>query len=478
MTERPSPARAPVVLVLFFALACGAPGLNLRYYRSLNDQLVQGDFQGARKRIDTSKDLYGEKSRLLWHMDQAMLAHLAGDLEASNRAIDAAERTIEDLYTRSLTREAASFLTSDAALPYAGEDFERVFLNALGALNYAILGEPDEAIVEAKRADLKLQERARTHKDSPYVDDPFIRYLMGLVYEDGGDTNDAFVSYARAIAAYEKQQQAFGVRVPRALVRRAAAAASRLGFAEEVESLRARYGNLVPADPRGQPDAGRFVLVELAGTVPMKVENRIELTLAAGLPFLTAQQVTSKEESDVASALSVARSIAGTHNIVIAFPTMVAKPPATSPAEVVLPGAGASGGEAGTTAETVQNLGAIAPKVLEERMGVIWGRTVARAVVKFLLAYAARKTGEAAGGKDYGWLVGILAGAATSAALGASEHADTRQWGTLPSEVRMAVLDLPPGVHRVEVVSEGRRLAAQDVDIRPGRTTWRVLRTR
>ncbi|MBM4396257.1 MAG: hypothetical protein FJ087_11255 [Deltaproteobacteria bacterium] len=473
--------RIPVAALALAALACGAPGLNLKYYQSLNERVERDDFDGARKKLKESKDLYGEKSRLVWHMDHAMIEHLAGDPAASNRQIDAAERTIEELYAKSLTREAVSFLTSDAVLNYQGEDFERVFLNVLGALNYAMLGQPDEAIVEAKRADLKLTERARTHKESPYAEDAFVRYLMGLVYEGGGETNDAWISYARAVATYEKQAKPFGVGVPQGLVRRAAAVAARLSFREELEALRTRYPDLVPADAAAVPPeagTGRLVVVEMAGMVPAKVENRIELTLAAGLPFLTAQQVESKEESDVSSALTVARSVAGTHNIVIAFPTMKARPPASTPMRVHVDGAIEPGVGSAAAAETVHSLGAIAPKVLEERMGVIWGRTVARAVVKFLLAYAASKAGEAAGGKDYGWLVGFLAGAATSAALGASEHADTRQWGTLPYEVRLVVLDLPPGAHRVSVTSGGWQKDLGEVAVKPGGTAWRVVRTR
>ena len=468
--------RSVLALLAVLAVACGAPGLNIQYYRSLNTAIEAGDFQGARKKLVASKELYGEKSRLIWHMDNAMIAHLEGDVDKSNRAVQAAEKTIEELYAKSLTREASSFLTSDASLPYEGEDYEKVFLNVLGALNYALAGNRDEAVVEAKRADLKLQERARRYKDSPYSEDAFVRYLMGLIYEDGGEINDAWISYARAIAVYEKQQGVFGVRVPAALVQRAARAAKQLGFFEELQSLRDRYGELVDRalSDRG---GGRLVLVEMAGMVPFKVEQRIEMTLASGIPFVTAQEVTSKEESDVSSALSVARSLPGATNIVIAFPTMQANPPVTPPARISVRAGSDPSVAYSTVCEVVHNLGAIAPLTLKERMGAIWGRTVARAVVKFLLAYAAQKAGEAAGGKDYGWLVGALAGAVTTAALSASEHADTRQWGTLPYEVRMAVLDLPEGVHEVELTSGGQQWKIPDIKVTPGRATWRVLRT-
>ncbi len=471
------------VLVLCVA-ACGAPGVSLRHYRDLNRTIEAGQYDAALARLEKSREVYGEKSRVLYHMDAAMIETLAGRPAQANAHVQEAEDLIESLYTKSLTREAVSFLTSDASLPYEGEDFEKVFLNVLAALNHARMGEPDEAAVEARKADVKLVEMARTRgQDTAYGEDAFVRFLMGLMYEDAGETNDAWVSYARAIRTYQAQEKRFGVSVPRSLVRRAAVVAAALGFHDEVASLREGFPGMVPEDLKALRGLGRIVVVEFAGEVPAKVERRVEVTLGQGLFFLQTMDVTSQEEQQVASALSVAKSVVAGTNIAIAFPVMTGRPPGSAPTTVWVsePGGDASAfGLAGrgvsSVAEPVHNLTAIAPVCLEERMGRIWARTVARAVVKFLLAYAAQKAGEAAGGKDYGWLTGFLAGAATGALLQASEHADTRQWGTLPAEVRLAVIEVPPGEYEVRV--NGVRTAPERVQVQAGRSVWRLVRTR
>ena len=466
--------RGPCIISLAVAgiLACGAPGVSVRYYADLNRTIASGNPDAALAMIEKSRSLYGEKSALLYWMDQAMILTLAGRYEQSNAIIQAAEELIEALYTKSVTREAASFLTSDASLPYEGEDFEKVFLNVLGALNHAMLSEPDEAAVEARRADQKLAEMARTRGGkTAYGEDAFVRYLMGLMYEDAGETNDAWISYARAIQTYQAQS-AFGVPVPASLVRRALIAGTALGFHEEVAALRDTF-DTGPVDLRKSARMGRIIVVEFAGNVPTKMERRIEITLVQGLPFVQSMDVASHEEQQVSSALSAAKSLPGTTNIVIAYPVIVGGGAATPPARVRVAGPDL---ETEAVAEVAHNLQAIAPVCLEERMGRIWGRTVARAVIKFLLAYAAQKAGEAAGGKKYGWLTGLLAGSLTGAALSASEHADTRSWGTLPAEVRLAVIEVPPGDYEVEV--QGLPWTRATVRVESARSVWRLVRTR
>lgn len=467
---------APVLACLALLAACGAPGLNLEYYRDLDLRVVRGDYDGARQRVlESQKELYGDKSRVVFLMDNAMIDLLAGRYDDAVRHVDAAEKAIEELYTKSLTREAASFLTSDAILPYEGEDYEKVFLNAVGALGYALLGKADEAIVEAKRADLKLSEIRRVHPQNAYSDDGFVRFLMGLMYEGGGETNDAWVSYAQAIKVYEQQAPAFGVIVPVQLVRRAYACANRLGFREEAEGLRTRYPAYLPEGlPVPDPAGGRVVLVHLAGMAPFKVENRIEVTLGNGLAYVQAMQVQSDEESKVSTAMTVAKSVVASDNLVITFPSIAKRPPDWRAEMIALEGPGTLS----IPTESVQDFGSIAPKCLEERMGRIWARTVARVVVKYLIAYGLETAAEAGGGKDYGWIAGLITGATARAVMNASEFADTRGWGTLPYEVRMAVLDVPAGKHRF-VARSGDSIVREypGIEVAPGRTAWLVLRT-
>jgi len=226
-------------------------------------------------------------------------------------------------------------------------------------------------------------------------------------------------------------------------------------------------------DP-GHP-TGRLVVVQYAGQGPVKVEQRVEVTLAQGLVYVQAMEVSSKEEADVSTALSAAKSVASDQNIVVAFPRLVVPPSGSPDLEVDVRGPP----DPTTGTEPAWDFVRLGSLVFQEHMKSIWGRTVARAVVKFLLALGAQKAGEAAGGKKYGWITGFLAGAATRAAFGALEHADTRIWGTLPAQVRLAVIELPAGLYSVHVRGNLVRGAPGTWNARvvEGRSTYLFVRT-
>src|SRR5256712_6867977 len=126
-----------------------------------------------------------------------------------------AEALPKALSTRRIRSEVEAFLTSDNALPYEGEEFEKVLLNVFMALDYVQLGLWDDALVEARKVDHKLTVLAdRNHKRMTYNKDALARYLSGLLYEATGDRSNAFVAYRLALEAFEYYQQSYGTAVP------------------------------------------------------------------------------------------------------------------------------------------------------------------------------------------------------------------------------------------------------------------------
>ena len=114
-----------------------------------------------------------QKNRLLYYMDRGMLLHLAGSYEASNQSLELAKKTAEALWTESIGAHAASWATTDNALPYQGEDFEKVMLHLVAALNYLAMGKISQAEVEARQitAKLELYNQQLGEASSVYRDD-------------------------------------------------------------------------------------------------------------------------------------------------------------------------------------------------------------------------------------------------------------------------------------------------------------------
>ncbi len=95
----------------------------------------------------------------------------------------------------------------------------------------------------------------------------------------------------------------------------------------------------------------------------------------------------------------------------------------------------------------VEDIGAIAIKNLEDRIGRITAKAIARATTKYLASLAIRDRAEESGKP----LARILADVGTNLYSLLSEQSDKRSWRTLPGQIQMARLAIPPGEYRVEV---------------------------
>jgi hypothetical protein len=130
--------------------------------------------------------------------------------------------------------------------------------------------------------------------------------------------------------------------------------------------------------------------------------------------------------------------------------------------------AAALAGAGGVTATTarIENLSRQARITFDAEKPTIFFKTILRGLTKYLASRGA----DSAGGSLAKWGA-IVFGAAT-------ESADTRSWLTLPADVHLARLDLPPGLWHLEVEFSGQRgqplgrQTVEDVAVRAGDWTF------
>jgi hypothetical protein len=144
-------------------------------------------------------------------MEKGIILHYADRYEESNNVFDQAEFLSEDLYTKSISKEAGALLTSDNILSYSGEKYERVLIHYYKAFNYIKLNLPYSALVECRKVTLLLQEYSdqAEGKSTAYSDDAFMQYLAGVLFESQNELNDAFISYRKSEEAFEKYDELF-----------------------------------------------------------------------------------------------------------------------------------------------------------------------------------------------------------------------------------------------------------------------------
>lgn len=427
------------------SLSLASCGSSQEFYREVEQDISAGNYREAIEGVRHNAQAYGDKSTVLYHLDLGILYHYAGDGDSSTSHFLAAEREIEDLYTKSISLAAASMLLNDNVLPYEGEDFEKVLINVFLALNFAEAGEPDEALVEARKVDLKLREYAKQYEGkNRYQDDAFVRYMAGALYESAGELNDAFISYRMAFDTYKVYEKEYGTITPSFLLDDLVRTATLLSFDDEATTYTELGGHpYVPA----LTHRGSILLVVYAGKGPIKQQVR--------------------------PTVSIADDKGTIHTFQIALPKFVPRFTVGRSYTARVFAAGDSQEVAIANTEIAENVTAIAAKSLEDRLSMVYLKSGGRALMKFLAAEKAKQ--ELKRRDDV--LANILGSVAVDAVVGATEQADLRTWRTLPAEFQLARMNLDSGRYAVRIASSDGipRMIEREVSVEEGKVSLVIV---
>lgn len=439
-------------LLLAAVLLAGCQsGLSGASKRKMNALLAQEKYGEAEAMLDRAKDTdYGRKNMVLFYLDKAAVQHHEGKYKESDESFDIAERRMDELYTKSITKAGGMLLLNDTTVDYAGEPFERALLNVFRALNYVMLGQPDEALVESRKVERFLTELNDElgGKKGVYSDDAFARYLDALLYADEDKLDDARISLDAAKKAYA--------------------------------DYAANYGTPMPSFsfPRDKTPRGELVFIHYNGVAPRKVSKTFQVAWNEATAMV---RQSDSEDGAYAAKNALAAGLVGSA-ITVAYPAMVQDPYSIVTSEVWI-----DGSLAGSTL-LMEDVSAIATKSLDSRMALIKTRAVARAAIKFILAQtaanaAAKACDKSGGGAFAVQLCKMGSKALASGVAAATEYADTRGWASLPAQIRMARVKIPPGRHDVEIrfLNAAGTLVTtrefKDVGIEPRKRTYLAART-
>jgi hypothetical protein len=444
-------SRYLTLLVLFFLAVLPACASTLPYAR-IDRALQDGNPAEGVAIIEKSHDAYGSKSETLYLMDKGMIEYVASRYTESIRSLSKAEVLTEDLYTRRIHTEVEAFLTSDNALPYEGEEFEKVLLNVLMALDYAQLGLWEDALVEARKVDHKLLVLAdRNQKRMTYSKDALARYFSGVLYETTGDFNNALVAYRLAYDAFQQYRQAYGTPIPDLLRQDLLRVSEALGLIQEHEEYKQNFPGITWQSEASAQGMGELVFITYAGHAPFKRDAFVDIPFSYdAMNVVLATNLYSQYASqEYRAAQSILYGLTG-RVIRIAIPRFVRRPSGIAYTEAVIV---AHDSRYTSRSALMEDITTIAVKDLEERLVRTAAKAVARATWKYAMAEGVRVGArQAAGGqRDAGPLVGAVAGAVAHIFAVATEEADKRSWATLPDRIHVGRLKVPPGTYDVEL---------------------------
>jgi hypothetical protein len=435
------------VLALVLLAGCG-PSVN-RYFL-IEASLRANDPKGADAIVQRDEKEYGEKSRVLYGMDRGMILQLAGDYQQSNAVLEEAEEEVDRLYTRKIRTETLAFMTNDTALAYEGDPYEQVMINVLKALNYAVLGQWQDALVEARRIDHRLNVLSdRTKEKNAYRDDAFARYLSGILYESTGDVNNAFIAYRNAYESFDATRSWSHTAVPSQLRADLLRTAEALHFTQELVAYRSLFPDTRWETSQALQQLAQVIVISYNGRAPRKEDQFLDLPIsldALQLVLLNRGFSQSNRQSN-RGVDTVLYGLNG-HVVRVALPRLVPQKTQVPVDRVSL--VPYDGKPVMLNTEVVHNVTALADKALAERMAGITVKALARAATKFALAEGAMRGAQHAAGKDAGPWVGLLVGLLAKGLAVASEEADKRSWQTLPDEIHLARVWVPPGRYQVQ----------------------------
>jgi hypothetical protein len=416
--------------VLKFSLCVLIAGITLvscattDHLAKVDSEVARGDFAGSLRALEKKKkDAYREKDMVLYYLDAGILSHYAGYYDDSSKLLQEGERAIESAFTKSLTETVGSFILNDTTREYAGEDYEDVYLNVFNALNYYHQGLEEDALVEIRRMNNKLQYLSTKYGNaisnlqksalensvnvpydpetarSSFSNSALGRYLGMLFYRSRGLMDDARIDQDQVRIAFANQPSVYGFELPASLE-------------EELD---------IP------PGKARVNILSFTGLSPVKREETIRFGITA------------------------------TTWVKISLPALYSRPSAVTRTEVVF-----DSGEI-LNLELIEDIDAIAKETFKQNEGIIHTKTIIRSVIKSAAAVALDIGAAEVDNAGISLVMGLLS-LGSQAIAEASEKPDLRISRYFPGRAHVGGVTLDPGVYSFYVYyyDSGDRLIHQE----------------
>jgi hypothetical protein len=392
----------------------------------------RGDVAEADRLLaDELEQRSGEEDLLL--LDRAMVTLADGRPADAERMLRRARDSFDQLEEESSAETTWSMLSDDDARAYHGEDYEKVLVRAMLALSNLVQDGDDaeayslQVIDKQQRIVAAAAQPDGTNPKASYQQVALAPYLRGLLREE---THRDYDDAARNFQLVVDWQPDF--RPGRAHLARAAGGSH---------------------SRRGHGVVHVFALV---GHGPFKAEVE-EMPTSTSL--LIADQILSTQLGT-----TLPPTVAP-----IKVPRIVAAPGAAGTVQVAV------GDWAAGQTETITDVSQMAIRQQEALLPTTLARAVARRTVKKGTIYGVKQ--------GLGMREGLpsLALDAAGVAWEASENADTRCWSLLPDRIQVLRLELPVGIHTLEMRPldrQGQQLGPavpQTVTVADGRNTYLLV---
>ena len=408
---------------------CGMVATRNGFYKPVTADLTSGNFNLAVAKFENSKGKFDQKDRFLYYLDSGVLYHYANMYDTSNVRLSLAENSAEELFTKSISRAAASMVLNDNILEYSGEDYEVLYANLIKALNYLSLLDFDDAFVEIKRADLKLQLLEQKYRDAADIfrmgeDKDTTAPKIDYVAEQVRFNNDAFARYL-SMHAYAATGKMDDARID-------------FNFLQDAFTSQPQIYDFDRPPVYYESDSSAVLsVVSLVGLAPVKVPLNLRIRTDKDLGQVQVLY-TDGDQKDTQFGI-IPLPVKADYYFKFAIPRLIDQPSPISRIRI------SSGNRAIGELHLLEDVSRVAQETFKAKSSLIYLRSVARAVAKGLSANQLKRKVKSDGVQ--GWLTK----AAIDVGSDITENADLRCSHFLPGKIFVGDFPLQPGTYDLTI---------------------------
>jgi hypothetical protein len=418
-------------------VSCSSVATRNKFYEPIAADIGSQNYESAFQKIEKAKEKgkYSRKDRILYYLDSGFASHYATLYDTSNVKLTSAEDAAQELFTKSISRAATSILLNDNVLEYSGEDYEVLYTNLIKTLNYLSLGEFDEAFVEVRRANLKLELLDQKYGDAAkalqngvendtsevkinyelakarFNNDAFARYLSLHMYAADGKLDDARIDYDYLVRAFNEQPLIYNFPLP------------------QVKYLPDSSGNTIVS------------VVALAGLSPVKEAVNLRIRTDKDLGLVQVLYTDGENKDSEYGHLPL--PVKADYYFKFALPKVASRESIVRGIRFIVDS------EAVGDLQLIEDVSSVAEETFQAKKSMIYFRSIARAVFKGLATHKAKQK------VDTGGVEGWLKKAAIDVGVDITENADLRCSQLLPGRIYVGDFELEPGVYDLRVEFTG-----------------------
>lgn len=402
---------------IFCGILCSVAVMGCASYQAKVDESRRLFKTSPAVAVEKLEKLANEESRdqLVYVLDYATALQAAGRFEDSARMFLRAEKMADLNDYHSVSNIAASMALSEEMVQYKADDFEKVLIPSLNALNYLNLNQTENAMTQVRRVN-EMLTKLRVDDKKDFNQSPYAYYLGGVLYENDRDYDNALILYKKAFEVAPNYSP-----LKKDLLR----TSIRAQRSDELEKFRKQFPDIVIEPQWKDRKLGEIVFIFQQGWGPRKYtrpENH-RFPQLVSVPSLVASAKMSIEDAG-GVALAIEQSM------------------------------------------PIYSIDEVAIKALDGDYSRLVASRVAGIATKAVLSEQLRQKNEALG--QLAWL-----------AMNIADRADLRQWSTLPKTIQFARTLVKPGNYRVKLATIGAVEMSEErqVEVKPDRKAIIVWRT-